>query len=132
LAIHSTDEMVIRRFSLQMPVSRILVNTPSSIGAVGGTTGLKPSLTLGCGAFGGNITSDNISAEHLMNIKRIAYGIKEIEVPLTQTTVQPDSSSMMKDQIQSVVEKVLAGVGRDTSVDQQTITQMVSKVLAQM
>lgn len=132
LALHSEDEQVIRTFSLKMPVSRLLINTPSSIGAVGGTTALKPSLTLGCGSFGGNITSDNISAEHLMNIKRVAYGIKDIEVPMTRKTEQLENTSFSPDQIQVVVEKVLAGVSSGASVNQQTITQMVSKVLAQL
>ena len=132
LALHTTDEQVIQRFSLQMPVSRLLVNTPSSIGAVGGTTGLKPSLTLGCGSYGGNITGDNISAEHLINIKRVAYGTKDIDVPKPQMISGSDSTLLKEDQIQFVVEKVLAGVGRGTSLDQKTITEMVTKVLAQI
>jgi hypothetical protein len=115
-----------------MPVSRLLVNTPSSIGAVGGTTGLKPSLTLGCGSFGGNITGDNISAEHLINIKRVANGTKDIDVPKPKMTAASDRPSITEDQIQSVVEKVLAGVGRGTQLDQKSITEMVTKVLAQM
>jgi acetaldehyde dehydrogenase (acetylating) len=134
LALHTSDEDVIRRFSLHMPVSRLLVNTPSSVGAVGGTTGLKPSLTLGCGSFGGNITGDNISAEHLINIKRIAHGTKDIDIPKPEAgrVAESDSSSITEDQIQSVVEKVLSGVGKGVSLDQQTITQMVTKVLAQI
>jgi acetaldehyde dehydrogenase (acetylating) len=130
LSLHTINEQVIRKFSFQMPVSRLLVNTPSSIGAVGGTTGLKPSLTLGCGSFGGNITGDNISAEHLINIKRVAYGTKDIDVPKPQIAGESDSSSITEDEIKSVVEKVLSGVGRGATLDQQTITQMVTKVLA--
>jgi acetaldehyde dehydrogenase (acetylating) len=132
LALHTTDEQVVRRFSLHMPVSRILVNTPSSIGAVGGTTGLKPSLTLGCGSFGGNITSDNISAEHLMNIKRVAYGKKEINVPKPSSVGGQDNTSITEDQIQSVVDQVLASVEKGASLDQQSIAQLVTKVLAQI
>jgi hypothetical protein len=74
LTIHSQDEKIIWEFALEKPTHRILVNTPASHGAVGLSTWLKPSLTLGCGAFGGNITSDNISAEHLMLVKRLAFG----------------------------------------------------------
>lgn len=73
LSIHSRDEQIIREFGLKKPVNRILVNTPSSQGAIGYTTGLAPSLTLGCGTMGGSITSDNVSPMHLINIKRIAY-----------------------------------------------------------
>lgn len=78
LSIHSTNESVIREFGLKKPVSRVLVNTSSSLGGVGGTTGLFPSLTLGCGAVGGSATSDNISPLNLINIRRIAYGLCEI------------------------------------------------------
>ncbi len=74
LAIHSRNEEIIRQFGLQKPVFRIVVNSQAALGAVGYTTGLFPSMTLGCGSIGGNITSDNISPLHLMNIKRVAYG----------------------------------------------------------
>ncbi|MFZ5519048.1 MAG: aldehyde dehydrogenase family protein [Candidatus Zhuqueibacterota bacterium] len=73
LAIHSNNRDVIMEFALKKPAYRILVNTPSTHGAVGYTTNLPPSLTLGCGTYGGNITSDNISPLHLINIKRLAF-----------------------------------------------------------
>ena len=72
LGLHCEDEGVIRRFGLEKPVNRLVVNSPTSIGAVGFTTRLFPSLTLGCGSFGGNITSDNVGPQHLLNIKRLA------------------------------------------------------------
>lgn len=77
LVIHSKNESVIREFALKKPVFRILVNTPSSQGAIGYTTGLTPSLTLGCGSRGGNITSDNVGPLHLLNIKRLAYNLDD-------------------------------------------------------
>lgn len=73
LAIHAQNDEVILQFGLQKPAFRIVVNTPASIGAVGYTTSLDPSMTLGCGSLGGNITADNISPKHLINIKRVAY-----------------------------------------------------------
>lgn len=73
LAIHCRDERIIREFAEKKPVNRIVVNSPSSQGAVGFTTNLVPSMTLGCGSFGGNITSDNISPLHLINVKRLAW-----------------------------------------------------------
>ena len=79
LAIHSKDEKVIREFALKKPVSRILVNTPSALGGIGGTTGLAPSLTLGCGAVGGGSSSDNIGPMHLINTRRLAYGLVELD-----------------------------------------------------
>lgn len=73
LAIHARDEAVIWEFFAAKPASRVVVNAPSSQGAVGFATRLDPSMTLGCGAYGNNITSDNITATHLINIKRLAY-----------------------------------------------------------
>jgi acetaldehyde dehydrogenase (acetylating) len=73
MAVHATDTDLIRRFALGKPVFRLVVNTPSAVGAVGLTTGVDPSLTLGCGALGGNITSDNITPMHLVNVKRLAF-----------------------------------------------------------
>lgn len=73
LSIHTKNDQIVREFGLEKPVNRILVNTPSSQGAIGYTTGLAPSLTLGCGTMGGSITSDNVTPMHLINIKRIAY-----------------------------------------------------------
>ncbi|WP_018084307.1 acetaldehyde dehydrogenase (acetylating) [Desulfurispora thermophila] len=77
LVVHSRNEEVINEFALKKPVFRILVNTPSALGGVGYTTGLAPSFTLGCGTWGGSSTSDNVTPLHLINIKRLAHGIKE-------------------------------------------------------
>jgi acetaldehyde dehydrogenase (acetylating) len=76
MVIHSCNEDVIMQFGLRKPVFRILVNTPSSQGAIGLTTGLTPSLTLGCGTWGGNITSENVGPKHMINIKRLAYPLR--------------------------------------------------------
>ncbi len=80
MSIHSRNEQVILEFGLRKPAYRICVNTPATLGAIGFTTDLDPAMTLGCGGFGGNITSDNISPKHLLNIKRLAYETK----PLTR------------------------------------------------
>ena len=72
--IHCTEEAVIERFALQIPVSRFLVNTPAALGGIGATTGLFPALTLGCGAVGGSSSSNNISPLDLINIRRVAWG----------------------------------------------------------
>ncbi len=72
-SIYANDEDVIRQFALLMNAGRIVVNTPSSQGGVGGIFNtLRPSFTLGCGTGGKNITTDNITAKHLLNIQRIA------------------------------------------------------------
>ena len=75
MSIHSRNDEVILQFGLKKPAYRIVVNTPTTHGSIGLTTGLDPAMTLGCGGYGGNITSDNISPRHLLNIKRLAYEI---------------------------------------------------------
>jgi acetaldehyde dehydrogenase (acetylating) len=76
MAIHSENQDVILQFGLKKPAFRICVNTPTTHGSIGLTTGLDPAMTLGCGGWGGNITSDNISPRHLLNIKRLAYEVR--------------------------------------------------------
>ena len=73
LVIHSTDRDIIMKFALEKPAFRILVNTQAALGAVGFTNGLDPSMTLGPGTWGGSIVSDNVTARHLMNYKRLAF-----------------------------------------------------------
>jgi acyl-CoA reductase-like NAD-dependent aldehyde dehydrogenase len=73
LGIHCKNQEVLDAFFLEKPANRILVNGPCSQGAVGYSTNLVPSMSLGCGPQAGNITSDNISAKHLVNIKRVAF-----------------------------------------------------------
>jgi acyl-CoA reductase-like NAD-dependent aldehyde dehydrogenase len=70
--IHTIDEARIERFAREMPASRVLVNVPSALGCCGAATGLEPSLTLGCGTFGGNSTTDNVTYLNLINVKRLA------------------------------------------------------------
>lgn len=77
MAIHSTDDDIVLQFGLRKPAHRVLVNTVAAIGAVGLTTHLFPSMTLGCGSWGNNITSDNVGPQHLLNVKRLAYETRE-------------------------------------------------------
>jgi acetaldehyde dehydrogenase (acetylating) len=81
LSLHTREDRIVREFALKKPAFRICINTPAALGAVGYTTNLFPSMTLGCGAQGNNITSDNISPLHLINLKRIAYGVRDVETP---------------------------------------------------
>jgi len=78
MAIHSNDRDIILKFALEKPAFRIVANTPSSVGAVGFTTGLQPSLTLGPGTWGGSIISQNVTAAHLMNVKTLAFEVNPI------------------------------------------------------
>jgi acetaldehyde dehydrogenase/alcohol dehydrogenase len=73
-SIFSNDKKKVAEFALLMNAGRVVVNAPSSQGGVGGTFNmLHPSFTLGCGTGGRNITTDNVTASHLLNIQRIAY-----------------------------------------------------------
>ncbi len=74
--IHAQDDAVVREYGQRMPAFRIVVNSPSPLGSIGATTNLFPAMTLGCGAVGGNSTSDNIGPQHLLNLKRIAYEMR--------------------------------------------------------
>ena len=89
MSIHSRNDSVILEFGLHKPAFRICVNTSTTHGAIGLTTGLDPAMTLGCGGHGGNITSDNITPRHLLNIKRLAYELR----PRPGITAPPDRPS---------------------------------------
>lgn len=78
MVIHSSDHDIIMKFALEKPACRILVNTQAALGAVGFTNELLPSLTLGPGTFGRSIISENVSAKHLINIKRLAFETRPI------------------------------------------------------
>jgi len=102
LAIHSQDDSVIREFALKKPVFRIIANTQASMGATGYTTGLAPSMSLGCGAHAGNITSDNITPLHLINIKRLAYALPRGEGAGTSAAAAP---SALQQKVAAFVEE---------------------------
>jgi acetaldehyde dehydrogenase (acetylating) len=104
LVIHATDEHVILQFGLEKPVFRILVNTMGTLGSVGITTEIMPSMTLGSGGIGGSITGDNITTTHLLNIKRLAY-----------ETAPPPAAAM--------IETPTAASNGATAGSQQAVTQ---------
>lgn len=115
MTIHSENKEVIRAFALRKPVSRLLVNVAAALGGVGATTSLPPALTLGCGAVGGSATSDNITPLNLMNIRRVAYGTKELSDlrgghPAPDTVAPAASGSAAKlsaSQIEAISQSLL-------------------------
>src|SRR5687768_8259811 len=107
MSIHSRNDQIILEFGLKKPAFRIVVNTPTTHGSVGMTTGLDPAMTLGCGGWGGNITSDNISPKHLLNIKRLAY-----ETQPAQGSVASTDGPVMSASSQSALP-VRAGLSPD-------------------
>jgi succinate-semialdehyde dehydrogenase len=81
-ALHSHDEANIRHAGLELPISRLVVNQPSSLTAGGSlTNGFAPTTTLGCGSWGGNSISENLDYKHLMNVSRIGMVIANKQVP---------------------------------------------------
>ncbi|WP_422393078.1 acetaldehyde dehydrogenase (acetylating) [Neomoorella humiferrea] len=103
-AIHSRDDRIIKEF-IRKPTFRIVVNTPSALGAIGYTTGLLPSLTLGCGTWGGSSISENLGPHHLINIKRLAYGIRRPSIETPEHSVA--QCQFTADDIASIVKQVL-------------------------
>jgi acetaldehyde dehydrogenase (acetylating) len=92
-SIHTRNRDAALRYGILMPAARVVVNTPSTHGAIGFSTALPPSMTLGCGSWGGNVTSDNISPLHLMDIKRVAFETRPVtvvaEAPVQSFLAQP-------------------------------------------
>lgn len=103
--IYATDERVIMAFGLEKPVFRILVNTVGTLGAIGLTTGVMPSMTLGPGAIGGSITGDNITVYHMFNVKRLAYEL----TPPPELVFQPvaPAAGPTPQEIEAVVREVV-------------------------
>ena len=100
-AIHASDEQVVRKFALQVPVSRVLVNCPAALGGIGAATNLFPALTLGCGAVGGSASSNNIGPMDLINIRRVAWG----------TEGKPETPVADPDLVELLTRKILERLG---------------------
>ena len=99
-SMHCKEEAVIRRFAETIPVSRILVNAPATQGGIGAATNLFPAMTLGCGAVGGSASSNNIGPMDLINVRRVAWGVKD--------TPKPEAACSRAPQISEAVISALA------------------------
>src|SRR3989442_2490612 len=109
-SIHTESRDAAREYGIRMPASRVIVNSPSTHGAIGFTTDLEPSMTLGCGSWGGNVTSDNISPRHLVDIKRIAFETRPINqavAPAVRLAAQP-AATIGRAEIAALVDRFLA------------------------
>lgn len=109
-SIHTQSRDAAREYGIRMPASRVVVNSPSTHGAIGFTTDLEPSMTLGCGSWGGNVTSDNISPRHLVDIKRIAFETRPINQavePAVRFAAQP-AETIGRAEIAALVDRFLA------------------------
>lgn len=113
LSIHTKNEVIVKEFALRKPVSRLLVNTPSTHGGIGATTNIAPAFTLGCGSVGGSAISDNVEPKHLVNIRRAAYGVltpqdlaHSLNVPVQKTTKKTTSNNQNID-IEQITKLVI-------------------------
>ena len=112
-SMHANDDKLVEYFARRVPASRIMVNTPSTLGGIGCTTGLAPALTLGCGAVGGSATSENVSPMLLLNQRYVAYGLKEMEdvrkgIPTCGDAPCAATGAVSADQVEDIVKQVLA------------------------
>ena len=109
-----------------MPASRVTVNTPTTHGAIGFSTALPPSMTLGCGSWGGNVTSDNVSPLHLMDIKRVAFETRPVASKRPAVATQP---SVMSSQPSATAASATQS-GATPKVSRQEIAAIVDRFLA--
>ncbi|MCP3772674.1 acetaldehyde dehydrogenase (acetylating) [Paenibacillus sp. MZ04-78.2] len=121
LGIHCENESVIEAFGLEKPASRIVVNSGTTFGGIGATTGITPSFTLGCGSFGNNITSDNIGPQHLLNIKRVAFGIREMDIA-------PAAAQA----VERTMEKLPPEASGNPGISREDVLQIVRSVLSEL
>jgi len=131
MSIHCRDEQIILEFGLKKPAFRIVVNTPTTHGSIGLTTGLDPAMTLGCGGYGGNITSDNISPKHLLNIKRLAYELRPAKLP--ERPASREASDHPTTPVDFVCEadvRAALGSGRKIVIGPRTIVTPAARDLA--
>src|SRR6201986_2662862 len=121
--IHTRSREAAKSFGIEMPASRIVVNSPTTHGAIGFSTALPPSMTLGCGSWGGNVTSDNVSPLHLMDIKRVAFETRPVKSARPAAGVSQVASAA---QPMRTAEPAIAG----GKIDRQEIAAIVDRFLA--
>lgn len=111
--MHTGDRAAAVKYGEQMPASRVIINSPTTHGAIGLSTGLPPSMTLGCGSWGGNVTSDNVAPIHLMDIKRVAFETKPVNrsstPKITNESVAstPQKRTVSREHIAAIVDRFL-------------------------
>ncbi len=133
--IHTRSRDIARSYGTEMPASRVVVNTPTTHGAIGFSTALPPSMTLGCGSWGGNVTSDNISPWHLMDIKRVAFETKPVKSArpaLAARAAQPVAAagSSSPPPPQPAAAHVSTGASSGGAVSREEIAKIVDRFLS--
>lgn len=126
LVIHATDEEAILAFGIEKPAFRVLVNTWGSLGGVGYTTGLRPSMTLAPGGIGGAVVSDNISVEHVLNVKRLARHLH------AAPAVARAHGGRLEGAAAATPVAASQATSGDSSGDAMLIEQLVRRILTQL
>ena len=107
--MHTDSREAAIAYGEKMPASRIIINSPTTHGAIGFSTDLSPSMTLGCGSWGGNVTSDNVSPIHLMDIKRVAFETREVGSSKSEIrSPQIATQKPKREEIAAMVDKFLS------------------------
>ena len=106
--MHTKSREAAIRYGEQMPASRVIINSPTTHGAIGFSTDLAPSMTLGCGSWGGNVTSDNVSPIHLMDIKRVAFETKPVSAAPPAQAARAARPTPKREQIAAIVDEFLS------------------------
>jgi acetaldehyde dehydrogenase (acetylating) len=135
--VHTRSREAAVRFGSEMPASRITVNTPTTHGAIGFSTALPPSMTLGCGSWGGNVTSDNVSPLHLLDIKRVAFEVRPVKSKhpavsaIATTTAPAPSPSYAPAMTTPAATQTQPALGRGAGkINREDIAAIVDKFLA--
>src|SRR5262249_6309938 len=128
IAIHSQNEAAVREFGAAVPAFRVCVNSSAVLGSVGYSTNLFPAMTLGCGALGGNITSDNIGPQHLMNLKRIAWESRAVE---HRTIPQDQRLAGSAPAVRAAAAEAGISAGGSGALDHGLIARVVQNVMAE-
>jgi acetaldehyde dehydrogenase (acetylating) len=127
--IHTGSREAAVRYGNEMPASRITVNTPTTHGAIGFSTALSPSMTLGCGSWGGNVTSDNVSPLHLMDIKRVAFETRPVQSKRPAVAAQPAAMAQQPAVTRTPAPPAASSAGTP-KVSRQEIAAIVDRFLA--
>ncbi|HXH70562.1 MAG TPA: aldehyde dehydrogenase family protein [Pyrinomonadaceae bacterium] len=128
--MHTESREAAIAYGKQMPASRVIINSPTTHGAIGFSTDLAPSMTLGCGSWGGNVTSDNVSPIHLMDIKRVAFETKPVsfQSPKFKVQSQPIADLGLRNADLEIKEIKSPAENRQT-VKREEIAALVDKFL---
>lgn len=147
MSLHTQDREMVMKFAAK-PAARILVNTGGSMGGTGASTGLYPSFTLGCGTWGGSSVSENVTPMHLLNIKRVAYGLcdcatlaaadPEFNYPELDEGCRPSEKSSSRNMspadfaascVSRVGQEVKAAEGK---IDNEKLVSMITEIISGM